>query len=202
LEPEEKGWAPPQQVGGQSNTEASRGFDSEDAARSFYQQAKSRLLQVNEWQLYAGAATAKFQLTNTNGQPVNRNVQVGDHFQIDIPGPGPMTGEGYDWVQVESVDEGRQDNCIYTVVCVRPATNPKNKRSDIAHFFTGDATSSFVVRVEGRKVIAAVYGRNEKPNIEAETIIDKTRNAAVAGGAMAVGSKLQWKSLVDGILNF
>jgi hypothetical protein len=45
-----------------------------------------------------------------------------------------------------------------------------------------------------------VYGRNEKPNTDTETLSDKARNAAVAGGAITGFSKLQWKSLVNGLV--
>jgi hypothetical protein len=46
-----------------------------------------------------------------------------------------------------------------------------------------------------------VYGRNEKPNTKAETAVDKARNTAVATGAISGFAKLQWKSLVNGLVN-
>jgi hypothetical protein len=70
----------------------------------------------------------------------------------------------------------------------------------VAHFFSDEATSNFIVQRRGLEVIAAVLGRNEKPNTGAEKIIDKARNTAVATGAVTAFSKLQWKSLVNGLL--
>jgi hypothetical protein len=70
----------------------------------------------------------------------------------------------------------------------------------VAHFFTEEATSNFMVKRVGNKVSAEVHGRNEKPNTEAEKLVDKARNTAVATGAVTGFAKLQWKSLVNGLI--
>ena len=57
-----------------------------------------------------------------------------------------------------------------------------------------------MVKREHTTVTAGVYGRNEKPNTKAETITDKARNTAVATGAITGFAKLQWKSLVNGLV--
>lgn len=191
---------PQQQTGASTDTVSEVKLDNEDTAKALYQLAQQRLLHVNEWHQVAGAATAMFQLTDEIGTEVNRAVKKGDHFKIDIPGPGTITGEGYDWVQVEEVQETNSKDEDYTAVRVRPATNPTNERQDVAHFFTEEASSSFIVRRKGTVVYAEVHGRNEKPNTEAEKVIDKTRNAAVAAGAISGFAKLQWKSLVNGLI--
>jgi hypothetical protein len=158
------------------------------------------LLGVNNWHHYAGKLAADFQLTDSNGKEVNRPVEKADHFKIDIPGPGPVTGDGFDWVQVEAIEENEEGEEQSITIRVRPATNPNNERKDIAHFFSDDATSCFMVKRQHNTVTAAVYGRNEKPNTQTETLSDKARNAAVAGGAITGFSKLQWKSLVNGLV--
>lgn len=180
----------------QTNTESSVELPSEQEAKNFFTTVKERLLAINEWHQYAGSATADFQLTDNNGAPVERLPQKGDHFKIKIPGPGTVTGEGNDWVQIEAIEE--EENRIG--IRVRPATNPTNEPTDVAHFFDEDATSSFLVKREGKKVTAGVYGRNEKPNTDTETVVDKVRNAAIAAGAISGFSKLQWKSLVNGLV--
>jgi hypothetical protein len=191
---------PEQNTGAQSNTAETATFDSPAQAKAFYEEVKQRLLHVNGWQGWAGAATAQFQLTDAGGIEVDRAVQQGDHFKIDIPGPGPVTGDGYDWVRVETIEEQDTPEMEEVAVQVRPATNPNNDMPDVAHFFSEEASSSFIVRREGNSVTAAVHGRNEKPNTRAEKLVDKARNAAVATGAVTAFSKLQWKSLVTGLL--
>ena len=191
---------PEQHEGGETNTEATETLADEAAARSFFEVVRNRLLNVNAWHDYAGAGSAAFQLTDGQGVAVQRPAQKGDHFQIDIPGPGTQTGEGYDWVRIEEITEAHRDAEDSVVVRVRPASNPRNEKADVAHFFTSEATSNFVVRRHGNTVSASVHGRNEKPNTEAEALLDKARNAAVATGAISGFSKLQWKSLVTGLL--
>jgi hypothetical protein len=187
---------PEHNKGIETNTESSVELSSEGEAKDFFKVVKERLLAIDEWHQYAGSATADFQLTDEKGDPVKRVPQKGDHFKIKIPGPGTLTGEGNDWVQIEAIEE--EENCIG--IRVRPSTNPTNERKDVAHFFDEGATSSFLVKREGKKVTAGVYGRNEKPNTDTETVVDKVRNAAIATGAISGFSKLQWKSLVNGLV--
>lgn len=187
---------PEHSEGIQTNTESSIEMSTEEDAKEFFEKVKQRLLHINNWQQYAGSATADFQLTDENGNAVNRFPQKGDYFKIDIPGPGSKTGEGHDWVDIEAIKE----NDEFLGICVRPSSNPKNEKEDVAHFFSEETTSSFIVKREGKKITAGVYGRNEKPNTNTETLTDKLRNTTVAAGAISGFSKLQWKSLVNGLM--
>lgn len=191
---------PEQEEGAESNTEATREFADATAAYAFFEKLRGRLLHVNEWHTIAGSGTAAFQLTDGTGLPVDRSAREGDYFRIDIPGPGTGTGNGYDWVRIERIHDTEKDGMRSLVITVRPATNPTNERQDVAHFFADSATSNFCAMQEGNTVKAAVYGRNEKPNTEAETLLDKARNVAVATGAVAGGAKLQWSRLVHGLI--
>jgi hypothetical protein len=191
---------PEQQTGQSTNTESEVECNTIEEAKAFFRIVKERLLNVNNWHKIAGKATADFQLTDENGNAINRHAQSGDHFRIDIPGPGTQSGDGYDWVRIEVVDEEHNTNEECQIIRVRPATNPTNEKQDVAHFFSDEATSSFMVKRENNKVIAGVYGRNEKPNTHAESLVDKVRNTAVATGAITGFSKIQWKSLVNGLV--
>jgi len=191
---------PQQATGAQSNTESRTSFNTVEEAQTFFETVKNRLLHVSQWHQLAGKGTAEFELTDAQGNVVARTPQKGDHLKIDIPGPGPQTGDGFDWVRVEAVEETKDGEVECLAMRVRPATNPQNEKEDVAHFFSDEATSNFVVKREGTTITAAVYGRNEKPNTDAEKVVDKARNTAVATGAVGGFSKLQWKSLVNGFV--
>jgi hypothetical protein len=193
---EESPLIPENEVGIQTNTESSAEFDTIEKADSFFNIVKSRLMHVNQWHNLAGKATADFKVTDEKGNEVERAVKQGDYLKINIHAPGLISGEGFDWVKVEAIEE-RDD---FSAILVRPAPNPQNTQQDVAHFFDESATSSFVVKKEGNKVIAGIYGRNEKPNTGIENTRDKIRNAAIATGAIAGFSKIQWKSLVNGFI--
>ena len=142
-----------------------------------------------------------FQLSDATVTAIDRVVRPGDYFRINIPGPNNKKGQGYDWVRVEEVEEQLQHHFhVWAAIKVRPAAPPFNKENNTAHFFSNDATSSFLVERRGRLVTASVFGRNEKPNEESDGIIDKLRNTIVAVSAMLGFSKPQWKSLVKGII--
>ncbi|HEU0112440.1 MAG TPA: hypothetical protein VFQ73_16310 [Flavisolibacter sp.] len=191
---------PENQSGIETNTESEKSFPTEDEAKAFYQLVKQRLTTVNKWHQFAGQATADFQLTDASGVAIDRWPQQGDHFKINIHAPGSTPGDGYDWVRIEAIDETVGPSEESVIITVRPATSPLNSNEDIAHFFSDEATSSFAVKRYGNKVMAGVYGRNEKPNSSTEKIIDKVRNVAIATGAITGFSKIQWKSLVNGLL--
>jgi hypothetical protein len=197
---QQKSIIPPHDSGIQTNTESSEELETEKEAKDFYFTVRQRLMDVNNWQNIAGKATASFQLTDKSGKEVQREVQKGDHFKIDIPGPGSVSGQGFDWVQIEAIEDDHNEESPFTAIRVRPATNPLNENKDVAHFFSEDTTSTFMVKREGKKVTAGVYGRNEKPNTSTQTQIDKIRNTAIAGGAITGFSKIQWKSLVNGLV--
>jgi hypothetical protein len=176
-------------------------LETEDDAKRFFQALKKRMLNIKGWHQYAGVLSADFTLTDEKGNEVDRAPQKGDHFKINIPAPGIQTGEGFDWVQVEEfIDEAENaDEC--TSIRVRPVSSPVNPNPDVAHFYTNEATSNFIIKREGKKVTAGVYGRNEKPNIkEADNLLDKVRNAIVGTTGVTAFSKLQWNALIKGWL--
>jgi hypothetical protein len=170
------------------------------ASQTLFDSAKHKLLDVNNWHKYCGTGSAVFQLTDEKGKNVYRSAQLGDHFQIDIPGPGTSTGEGNDWVQIEAIEHTSDNDKEVLAMRVRPTGNPQNTKKDVAHFFTDEASSTFSVTRQGNKIIAAVNGRNERPNTKADKLIDKVRNVIIAAGAIAGLNKPQWKSLVKGLL--
>ncbi|HUC81241.1 MAG TPA: hypothetical protein VMR70_10015 [Flavisolibacter sp.] len=191
---------PEHESGVDVNVEDRVTLSSEREARDFFGVVKSRLLQVNRWKEWAGALSASFQLTNERGEEIEGHPQQGYYFRINIPAPGIVSGEGYDWVRIEEVKEETEADCEYVAIRVRPAPSPANENKDVAHFYTDEATSNFIVRRDGASVTAGVYGRNEKPNVKADTIIDKIRNVFVGTGGVSGFSKLQWKALVSGLL--
>jgi hypothetical protein len=194
------GIIPAQHTGEKIDTESVVECNSIAEAKSLYTLAKGRLLDINNWQHLTGKLLAGFQLVNEQGQELNRLVQQGDYCRIDIPGPGSKSGEGYDWVQLEAVDEVADPAIESIGIRARPVANPQNTGSGISHFYSAQSTSNFIVTREGKKVTAGVYDRNVKPNQHTDNVVDKIRHAMAGAGAIAAFSKIQWKQLVDGLL--
>lgn len=193
---------PAQEKGEQLDTIETVKAADEEEAREIFQAAKKRLLNVSGWSLISKGISAHFELTDQYGRPKEGAPAPGDHFRINIPGPGSPAGEGYDWVKVELVDDSADSNELSECVTikVRPSPDP-TKQEGVAHFLQEDATSSFVVKRKFDKVSAEVHGRNEKVNTTAEKIPDKIRNAVVGTAAVKGAAKIQWQKLVKGLLN-
>ena len=164
--------------------------------------ARNRLKDINNWKTYSDIQLTDTVLTDEMGTPVNREPYEGDYIKIDIPGPGPESGDGYDWVRIEKIEDNSDEfagNESFAIR-VRPASNPTSGTNDVSHFYTSDASSTFIVNRINKEVSATEAGKNEIANTDTKSIKDNIRNATVAT-ASAVGiASIQWKLLMQGIL--
>lgn len=194
---------PHQDLGNKLDTEESVSASSAHEAQQIFRIAADRLLNVNCWGKISGPLSARFMLTDESGRVIKGPAQPGNHFKIDIPGPGPANGNGFDWVKVEALDDERNPggNEESITLRVRPSPDPEKFTSETAHFFKDYATSSFRVERIGNKVTASVHGRNEIPNTDVDKTGDKLRNALVGTGAVGGISSTQWRALVHGLLD-
>lgn len=195
-----KNQIPKQQEGSQLDTAAKTEFLTPEEAKAFYQIAKNRLLNVSCWPEICKVPLSTFTLTDQNGHEVIREAEEGDYLKIDIPGPGTHTGDGFDWVRIEKIEEEITISSSVITLQARPAANPTQKDADVAHFFSQQATSTFQVRQSGTTVSAEEHGRNEVPNTATSNLTDNIRNTFVGWTAKIGLSYPQWKSLVKGIV--
>lgn len=191
---------PTQQTGKAIDAESSIELTGEMEARSFFAEVKNRLQNVNQWKDYAGNLSATFQLVNADGTEIDRPAQKGDYFKIDIPGPGSTSGEGYDWVQIEEVESKSAPDGESFGFRVRPTDNPQSNKQDVAHFYSEESTSSFIVKRYGNRITVSIHDRNTKPNTDADSTVDKIRDAVVGAAGALSFSKIQWQNLTDGLL--
>ena len=194
---------PEQNEGIKKDLEEQVSFDKIEDAEEMFVLAKDRLLHVTNWHQVNEHINSKFQIIDEEGNEHHRRAHQGDIIAIEIPGPGSVTGEGKDWVKVEAVeyddypDESKE--CI--AMRLRPVPNPTADDQSVAHFFTDAATSTFVIERDHNTVAARYFGRNEKPNVQAENVVDKVRNTVVGIPAMLGLSDVQWDGLIKGFLN-
>ena len=195
---------PQQKHGGKSDNTYAVTCDSTGDAINLYQRSVDKLLDINNWEkISKGIIKADFKLCDRLGNEVDRLPQEGDHFKIDIPGPGSVDGEGYDWVKIENILTGADkiNDTDLIRINVRPASCPLNNKESIAHFFSDSSTSTFLIKREKLLVTAEIHGRNEKVNEESENTVDAIRNKVVAAGAILSFSDIQWKQLAIGFLS-
>jgi len=193
---------PQQKKGAKTGATARRRCSSRHNAMMLFNQARFRLLDINKWYLLSGKKGAEFQLTDAGGEPIESSLPaVGNLVRIKLPAPQNKAGDGFDWVRIEKFETRKNqltDEELYGFR-VRPVKNPAHNSGRSAHFYTNDATSTFLVHRKNCTVCVLERGRNEVPN-PAGSLLNKARNLFVALPAMLGFSKPQWQNLVDGIL--
>jgi len=198
-----KSVVPPQRKGAKTDSRARKKLTTINESRALFNEAKRRLYNINSWKDYCGQGSGEFFLTDHSGKQIFTKVKVGDLIKIELPAPGNKTGNGYEWVRIEAIEEKKDitREWEFCSIRVRPTDNPLKASKDTAHFYTSDATSTFEVERTGMIITAAEHGRNEVPNTKVENPGDKIRNAVVALGAMVGLAKVQWKKLTKGLLD-
>jgi len=193
---------PLQEKGKETDVEHSITLDTKEEAQDAFKRAWKRMLNINIWHKLSGFVSADFVLKDEHAINGNRLAKVGDYLQIDIPGPGPASGDGYDWVRVDDVGEVlNNDGGEESVgMRVRSCKNPGKDSNETAHFFTSDATSTFIINRNGNTVIAAYHGRNEELNTDTKKLGDKIRNTVVGTSGLMGVSELQWSRLMKSFL--
>ena len=191
---------PTQFAGQEIEVEATKELKDEAEAKSLYNVAKKKLLDVNNWKKIAGTITAQFQIINEKGEEVTRYVKKGDYLRINIPGPGSKEGDGYDWVLVEELKEINMESLQSVGFRVRPNENPFGEKNETSHFYSKEATSSFIICRENSQLISRIVDRNLLPNTESGSLVDKVRDVVVGVSAIAGLSKLQWQQLANGLI--
>ena len=191
---------PPHQFGKKLETVSTVHCDTIAEATEHYELAARRLLLVNGWHNTAGLVSAKFQLITPDGEEGDRAAQVGDYLRISIPGPACEAGDGYDWVKVEALEKFSEEHTTAVGFRVRPCASPLENSNQTAHFYDDNACSCFIVMRIETEVVAWILERNLTPNENCGGLGDKIRDTVVGIAAMAVGSKIQWKNLADGLI--
>ena len=177
-------------------------FASGPEAHENFKKAASRLLNVNDWYVYAGPGSSRFCLTNNLGEEVVGFAKEGFLINIDLPVPGSDAGEGLEWVMIEKIEAAGDGYSVeeYISMTARPTPNPKQPDPEIAHFYKDIASNTFIVKRTGKLVTVAIHGRNETPNNAEVDLHDKIRNTLVALSARIGLAGPQWKKLARGLL--
>lgn len=205
MKPKQIPGVPKHTGGGYHDTESNKCFESKERALEEFDLLKRRFLNINRWKEYAGKGSASFRLYDIEGKPVERIPVQGDYIRIDIPGPGTMEAEGFDWVQVKKISnqflkENEEENLL--IEC-SPSVDPTQPDPvNIAHFYHKNATSTFMISRSVNCICACIYGRNERPNFKNAPMPDKLRNGLIAVSGMIGLSIIEWKALIEGLLNF
>lgn len=194
---------PAQKTGAKTGATSHIHADTRHNAIRIFKAAQTNLLDINHWDKFSGKGSAIFQLTDSSGNLLySIPPKIGDLIRIDLPAPGNKKGHGYDWVRIEKFEDSKdilKDEETFGFR-VRPVKHPDNTSAEPAHFYTSDATSTFLIIRHTNTITAMERARNEIPNTGVFSFLNKIRNTVIALAAMAGLSNPQWKRLMKGIL--
>src|SRR3954465_15989331 len=93
---------PNQKHGGRTGATYKKETPTRHDAINLFNEAKTRLLSIDQWDRLCGKGSAHFQLCDEKGNPiVKANPRVGDLIRINLPAPPNAEVSGYDWVRIE-----------------------------------------------------------------------------------------------------
>ena len=193
---------PDQVKGKENNIETSKVFDTQYESVAAYQRAYERMHDPLHWHVLTRVVVARFLMPENRSLNKTPLISTGNFFRIEIPGPGPANGDGYDWVKVDNVIEDNDPgNCSsFFGMTFRACSNPERNTKATAHFFQSLATSTFIIQRHYLSVSASYHGRNEIPNTHTNSTMGNIRNAFVSLGAAAGLSDTVWSILVKSLL--
>lgn len=192
---------PRQKRGGFHDTESILQMQSNQATDEKFKTVKRRLLAVNQWQYYAGDESAEFKLCNQKSEIIESSPKIGDYIRINLSASYDEKQDEYHWVKITDVVEVNTEKYQKILIECRPSKHPQaSKNAQINHFFSAQSSSTFIVYKKNNEIRVEVYGRNETPNFNT-SFTKKVKNFIMASGGTLGMSKIQWKSLCDGLLN-
>ena len=177
-------------------------FATREQAHDCFKRACKRLRNPKIWHELVGMFGGEFVLVNETGNEPYRLAEIGDMYRINLPGPGPKAGNGYDWVRVDAIEDKSDETGNEELFAMRiaPTVNPYNESPSTAHFFKAGASSTFVIKNMTNQVSASYHGRNEIANTETESTVDNVRNAIIGSAALAGLSEIEWNTMIKALL--
>ena len=138
------------------------------------------------WHGLAGGLSASFSLESSVGNDAGRLAQINDYLQIDIPGPGPVAGNGYDWVKVENIAEHADPDAEESMsITLKSDPDRRQPGKGVAHFLRKGPAPLLLLQGKGIRLSPPIMAVRNCRMIKAHRFPDKVRNTIVATGPLA-----------------
>jgi len=188
---------PVNKKGSKNNASADILFEKQDEADEYFERLSKNLLKINDWKVNAGKNPTVFFIYNKDNQKRHELVEENDLVKIKMPAPKNKLGNGFDWVIVTQLKIIEKPDLKVFLLQMKPHICPENINGGVAHFYTEDATNTFILSKRNKTIQLSVHGRNEIPNTKKVGFLNACRNFFVAGGGIFGGSKMQWQDFAE-----
>ena len=181
------------------NVESSIVALSHEHATELFIEATNRLLNINRWHTLPCSLLTDLRLTDDKGFEVDRQVRENDYFILNN-----ANGDG-EWVKVERVflqcDPSGPREML--TMRARPTSSPLVRGEESIR-----PSNTFKVTRQGLNVTVTVYGKNDLDKNEDNDSFKsywaaehETKRPDLTVGAIPGVARVQWRSLVHGILS-
>jgi len=172
---------------------------SQEHATELFSEATHRLLHINKWHTLPCSLLSELRLTDDKGFEVDRQVRENDYFIVNNP-----NGVG-EWVKVERVflqcdPSGPRETLT---VRARPTSNPHVDGEELIR-----PSNTFKVTRQGLNITVSVHGKNDVAKDGDDDSFksywaagQETKRPDLTVGAIPGVARVQWRSLVHGILS-
>ena len=186
---------PEQHTGKSIDLSVEQNFDTTENAEKSFAEIKQRLSNPNFWKDLCNEASATFYLCDCKGNDKSTMPEVGDTIKIDFGIPN-LDGDKFDWVHIEKIIDNENEFSFQ----VKPCSSPQDDAACVSHIYGEEATNTFQLIKNGTNIKILISGRNEKPNVESDSLLGTARNALLAVGGISFGSEMQWRNLLNGLI--
>jgi hypothetical protein len=165
-------------------------YSDDAAAKAAFERAKAKLFDINKWS-YLEGINSTFQLFDAAGNKSNRStLQVGDYMLIVLP-----VTNIENWVIVTDVTE--EADFAQFIVKPSPPPAPKTDHPEVVkHFFSSEASSTFLVYLDGLTLHGYEIGKDESINNQGDEAGDRAvLNTMISEGGWAGFQDLQWNKI-------
>ncbi len=187
---------PVNSIGSENNAVSFLSCNSETEAFDRFRKLSQKLLEVNGWNEYAGKNPTEFYLYSKEKDKA-AIAQLNDLVKIKMPAPKNNLGNSFDWVMVNRIENIEQTESKVLLLQMKPHSCAESANGNIAHFYTGEASNTFILSKKNKVIQFSIHGRNEVANTSSVGFFNSLRNFFVAAGGIFGGSKIQWQDFTE-----
>jgi hypothetical protein len=191
----------PGQTGSHAGATSRHKAESRHLAVVLFNDAKQRLLDINNWGRLCGNEGAEFRLTDAKGELLPDSVPVvGNLIRIKLP--ASTHKKGFSWLKIEKFEQSKdllKDEELFGF-CVKPVKDPSGHFDRNAGSTINDEYNSFLIYRTGCLLTAVEYDVNEMTSVSSVSLLNRLKAQAIAVWSMTGLVRPQWKKLLNGII--
>ena len=191
----------PGQTGSHAGATSRHKAESRHLAAVLFNEAKQRLLDINNWGRLCGNEGTEFRLTDAKGELLPDSAPVvGNLIRIKLP--VSTSQKEFRWLKIEKFEHTKdllQDEELFGF-CVKPVKDPSGRFDRSPSMHVNNDCNSFLICRTGCLLTAVEYDVNDVSRTESISLLTRLKSQVIAVWSMTGLVRPQWKKLLTGII--